>query len=54
VLEVEPSSLMPYMQEEKTEAWVQRHADEEDDQTVRTNMRVHTVPPNSPNPNPIP
>ena len=29
VLEVEPSSLMPYMQEEKTKGWQQRHADEQ-------------------------
>ena len=47
VLEVEPSSLMPYMQEEKTKGWQQRHADEQDDEQVRTSMRVHTVPANA-------
>ena len=47
VLEVEPSSLMPYMQEEKTKGWQQRHADEQDDQQVRTSMRVHSVPANA-------
>ena len=38
---------MPYMQEEKTKGWQQRHADEQDDEQVRTSMRVHTVPANA-------